>query len=107
MNHWPEEAQLLFSQKYQEGMAEGVLRLLYFSKLRKEADKQYFKKMRSTGSFREATIELGDTEVKVAIVDGLTGLEKLRSALASGKKYDLVEVMTCPGGCVHGAGLSF
>ncbi|MBK8882285.1 MAG: (2Fe-2S)-binding protein [Bacteroidales bacterium] len=89
------------------GMAEGVLRLLYFSKLRKEADKQYFKKMRSTGSFREATIELGDTEVKVAIVDGLTGLEKLRSALASGKKFDLVEVMTCPGGCVHGAGLSF
>lgn len=89
------------------GMAEGVLRLLYFSKLKKEADKQYFKKMRSTGSFREATIELGDTEVKVAIVDGLTGLEKLRSALASGKKFDLVEVMTCPGGCVHGAGLSF
>jgi iron only hydrogenase large subunit-like protein len=40
-------------------------------------------------------------------VDGLTGLEKLRAALASGKKYNLVEVMTCPGGCVHGAGLPF
>ena len=27
--------------------------------------------------------------------------------MASGKKYDLIEVMTCPGGCVHGAGLPF
>ena len=41
------------------------------------------------------------------MVDGLTGLEKLKASLASGKKYDLDEVMTCPGGCVHGAGLPF
>jgi NADP-reducing hydrogenase subunit HndD len=89
------------------GMAEGVLRLFYYQRMKKEADKQSFKKMRSTGTFREASVEVGDLEIKVAIVDGLTGLEKLKSAMASGKKYDLVEVMTCPGGCVHGAGLSF
>ena len=89
------------------GLAEGVLRLFYYSKLKKEADKQYFKKMRATGTFREVSVDVGDIEVKVAIIDGLTGLEKLKTALASGKRYDLVEVMTCPGGCVHGAGLSF
>jgi iron-only hydrogenase group A len=89
------------------GMAEGVLRLFYYTKLKKEADKQYFKKMRSAGSFREVQVTVGDIEVRVAIVDGLTGLEKLKNAMASGKKFDLVEVMTCPGGCVHGAGLSF
>jgi iron only hydrogenase large subunit-like protein len=50
---------------------------------------------------------VGDTDVKVAVVDGLTGLEKLKVSIAAGKKYDLVEVMTCQGGCVHGAGLSF
>ena len=43
----------------------------------------------------------------MAVVDGLTGLDKLRASLAAGKKYDLVEVMTCQGGCVHGAGLPF
>lgn len=89
------------------GFAEGVLRLFYYSKLKKEADKLHFKKMRSSGCFRETTVQVGDTEVRVAVIDGLTGLEKLRTAFASGKKYDLVEVMTCPGGCVHGAGLSF
>jgi iron-only hydrogenase group A len=89
------------------GLAEAILRLLYFSRLRKEADKQYFKKMRSGGSFRETSVLIGDLDVKVAIVDGLTGLEKLKTAMTSGKKFNLVEVMTCPGGCVHGAGLSF
>ena len=89
------------------GLAEGVIRLFHFQKLKKEADKQHFKKLRSGGSFREATISVGETEVKVAVVDGLTGLEKLKISLASGKKYNLVEVMTCPGGCVHGAGLPF
>jgi NADH-quinone oxidoreductase subunit G len=89
------------------GFAEGVLRLFYYSTLKKEADRQYFKKMRSSGCFRETTLQVGDIDVKVAIIDGLTGLEKLKSALASGKKFDLIEVMTCPGGCVHGAGLPF
>jgi len=89
------------------GLAEGVLRQFYYLKMKKEPDKQVFKKLRSGGSFREATVQIGDTEIRAAVVDGLTGLEKLRISLSSGKKYDLIEVMTCPGGCVHGAGLTF
>lgn len=88
------------------GYAEGVLKLLYYTRLSKEADKQDFKKIRSSGCFREASLQIGGIEVKVAVVDGLSGLDKLKTSLASGKKYDLVEVMTCPGGCIHGAGLS-
>jgi len=50
---------------------------------------------------------VGETEVKAAVVDGLAALEKLKNSVAGGKKYDLIEVMTCQGGCVHGAGLPF
>jgi iron-only hydrogenase group A len=89
------------------GMAEGVIRSYHYQKMKKEPDKQVFKKLRSGGVFREAIVQVAETEVRVAVVDGLTGLEKLRTSLASGKRYDLVEVMTCPGGCVHGAGLPF
>jgi NADH-quinone oxidoreductase subunit G len=89
------------------GLAEVIIRSFYFLKLKKEADKQHFKKLRSGGSFRETTVHVGEIEVKVAVVDGLTGLEKLKTSVASGKRYNLIEVMTCPGGCVHGAGLSF
>jgi iron-only hydrogenase group A len=89
------------------GMAEGVIRLLHYNKTKKEPEKHVFKKLRSSGNFREVTVNAGDLEIKAAVVDGLTGLEKLRAAQAAGKKYDLIEVMTCPGGCVHGAGLPF
>ena len=89
------------------GLVEGVIRSFHFLKLKKEADKQLFKKLRLGGVFREAVIQVGDIELKVAVVDGLTGLDKLKASLVSGKKYDLIEVMTCPGGCVHGAGLPF
>jgi len=34
-------------------------------------------------------------------------LEKLKSSVDAGKKYDLVEVMVCPGGCINGAGMPF
>lgn len=89
------------------GLAESVIRSFHFLKTKKEPDKQIFKKLRSGGNFREAIVMVGESEIRAAVVDGLTGLEKLRSALASGKKFDIVEVMTCPGGCVHGAGLPF
>jgi iron-only hydrogenase group A len=89
------------------GMAEAVIRSLYYIRLKKEADRQFFKRFRSGGSFREASVQIGDRNVSVAIVDGMPGLEKLKTSLAAGKKYDLVEVMTCPGGCVNGAGLPF
>jgi iron-only hydrogenase group A len=87
------------------GMAESVIRLLFYQASGKEIDKQIFKKLRLSGTFRDSTFQIGEKEIKVAVVDGLTGLEKLRSAQASGIKYDLVEVMTCPGGCIHGGGL--
>jgi iron-only hydrogenase group A len=89
------------------GLVEGILKSYHYQKLKKEADKLAFKKLHLNGNFRESVLQVGDIEVKVAVVDGLTGLEKLRASLASGKKYDIVEVMVCPGGCVHGAGLPF
>ncbi|HBQ81987.1 MAG: hypothetical protein A2X05_17090 [Bacteroidetes bacterium GWE2_41_25] len=89
------------------GLTEGILRALHYKLLTKEADKQLFRKLRSSGSFREISMAIGEYEVKAAVVDGLTGLGKLKTSINSGKSYDLIEVMVCPGGCVHGAGLPF
>ncbi|MDP4224374.1 MAG: [Fe-Fe] hydrogenase large subunit C-terminal domain-containing protein [Bacteroidota bacterium] len=89
------------------GLAEAVVRTLHHRKLGKDSDRQMFKKLRGSGTFRESLIRIGEDEINVAVVDGLAGLEKLKAAQASGSKYDLIEVMTCTGGCVHGAGLSF
>jgi len=87
------------------GIAESVLRSLMARTGEKEAEKQVFKKLRQTGSFREVTVDIGGTEYSVAVIDGLSGIEKLRQMPGGGARYDLVEVMTCPGGCVNGGGM--
>jgi NADH-quinone oxidoreductase subunit G len=89
------------------GLAEGVIRSLYYMNFKKEIDRHLFKRLRSAGSFREISVPLGDLELNIAVIDGLNGLEKLKSSQEAGRIYDLIEVMTCPGGCVHGAGLPF
>jgi len=89
------------------GLAEAVVRSYCFRFTGKNAGKALFRKFRSGGSFRENIFTIGDRELKVAIVDGLAALEKLWQAVNAGSRYDLVEVMTCNGGCVHGAGMPF
>lgn len=87
------------------GITESVLRSLAARKGEKEADRPAVKKLRNTGTFRETTVTAGGESYKVAVVDGLKGLSKVRQMIESGVHYDLVEVMTCPGGCVNGGGM--
>lgn len=89
------------------GITESIVRSLYYSIYNREPDKSIFRKIRSGGNFREAQLQTGDHELRFATVDGLTGLEKLKASMAAGNNYDLIEVMTCRGGCINGAGLPF
>ena len=48
---------------------------------------------------------IGDTELKLAVVNGLANARKLLKRIDEGEAfYHLIEVMTCQGGCVGGAG---
>ena len=48
---------------------------------------------------------MGERDVHLAIVHGLANAQKLLREIEAGNAYfDLVEVMTCQGGCVGGAG---
>ncbi len=53
------------------GLAEAVVRLLWYRHYNKEADRQLFKKLRSGGSFREISLKFEDFELNIAVVDGL------------------------------------
>ena len=54
---------------------------------------------------RAVTLPYGDRDLHVAIVHGLANARKLINEIEEGRAYfDLVEVMTCRGGCVGGAG---
>lgn len=89
------------------GLAESVVRMLSVMMTKGDLDKTIIRKFRASSAFREVTVKIADKELNVAIVEGLNCLEKLEAALEEGKYYDLVEVMTCNGGCINGAGLPF
>lgn len=89
------------------GYTEAVVRSMNHLSGMKATDQALFRKVRSASGFREFTAEIGGEIYNFAVVDGLTSLQKLESRIAAGQKYDLVEVMVCPGGCINGGGLSF
>jgi NADH-quinone oxidoreductase subunit G len=90
------------------GVTEAVLRRLSPDKSRANIKSIAFAGVRGFAGLKEASIDYNGREVKIAIVSGLGNADKLLNAIKSGEaKYDFVEVMACPGGCVCGAGQPF
>ncbi|MBQ2049333.1 MAG: iron hydrogenase small subunit, partial [Spirochaetales bacterium] len=51
------------------------------------------------------TINIGGTDVSVAVASGTGNASTLLDSVRDGKKnYAFIEVMACPGGCVNGGG---
>ena len=87
------------------GVAEAVVRYCIPDKSENALQQIEWMGLRGDAPFREATIHVGDTELKLAIVNGLVHVKKLLKEIEEGRAfYHLIEVMTCQGGCVGGAG---
>jgi NADH-quinone oxidoreductase subunit G len=57
-----------------------------------------------TGGIKTATIQLGDLELRVGVVSGLANADAIIKRIQDGERFDFVEVMACPGGCIGGGG---
>lgn len=90
------------------GVMEAALRTAYYTIVGENCPPDAFNVVRATSQdtdLTEATFNLKGTELRVAVVNGLANTRKLIEDIESGKKkYDFVEVMACPGGCVGGGG---
>lgn len=87
------------------GVAEAAARTVYYVLTGKEAERIPFTESADPRVFKEATIQLGDKSLKIAVVYGLANAEKIGQEVLGGKSpYDFIEVMTCPGGCINGGG---
>ncbi len=87
------------------GVMEAALRYAVEKIENKPLEHVDFKAVRGMESLKEATLTVAGKEVKVAVVHGLANAKKLIQDIHSGKsKYDFIEVMACPGGCISGAG---
>lgn len=54
---------------------------------------------------KEASYSVAGHTVRVAVASGLSNARKVIEQIKSGeKKYDFIEIMSCPGGCINGGG---
>ncbi len=64
-----------------------------------------FQELRGLKGIREAEINIGDLNLRIGIAHGLGNARKLLEGIKSKKyKFDAIEIMACPGGCIGGGG---
>ena len=88
------------------GVAEAVARRAALVSSDATVEEIRWSGLRGDESLREAEIAVGDKTIRVGVVNGLVNARELLDAMDAGVPcpYDLIEVMTCRGGCVGGAG---
>jgi NADH-quinone oxidoreductase subunit G len=92
------------------GVMEAALRTAYEYVTGGKLSSIEFESIRGLEGVKEATVAVGDLNVKIAVAHGLANVEyvldKVRTAKAEGKElpYHFIEVMACPGGCIGGGG---
>ena len=87
------------------GVTEAVVRFAAEKLTGKKPESLDFKALRGSEGIREAEIEVAGIKLNLCQVFGLANVHKVCEMIRSGaKKYHVVEVMACPGGCVNGAG---
>ena len=88
------------------GVMEAALRTVYFKLTGKEHDAIAFEEVRGhDAGIREASLDINGTVVNVAIASGMKSAKVLLDEIREGKsKYQFIEIMGCPGGCINGGG---
>ena len=86
------------------GVMEAALRTVYRVLEGKEAPADFYqlRPVRGLNNRKEAEVSIAGKNLRVCILYGTAAAEEFMAEDMSG--YHFVEVMTCPGGCISGAG---
>ncbi len=70
-----------------------------------EFKKVDFEEVRGPEAVREVTYEIAGNKITVAVTSGLANARMLLEKLKKGEaNFQMLEVMSCPGGCINGGG---
>ena len=87
------------------GVMEAALRTAYETITGETLKDVNFTAVRGIEGIKEATVQVGDLPVSVAVAHSTGAASTLLDMVRSGEKnYTFIEVMACPGGCVTGGG---
>jgi len=87
------------------GVIEAATRTAYELVTGETLERIDFDQLRGLEGIREATVKIGDIDLKIGIAHGLGNARKLLEDIKSGKQFfHAIEIMACPGGCIGGGG---
>ncbi|MCL1909037.1 MAG: NADH-dependent [FeFe] hydrogenase, group A6 [Holophagaceae bacterium] len=87
------------------GVMEAALRTAAVKLTGVDAGPIVFEDVRGVTGIKEATIRINDTDISIAVSNGLQNAKAVLDSIKNGnKKYHIVEIMACPGGCIMGGG---
>lgn len=86
------------------GVTEAVLRRVSNDKSLSALRAVAYQNVRGMDGIKQTQISLGERRLNIAITSGLGSAAQLIERMKQGERFDFVEVMACPGGCVSGAG---
>ncbi len=87
------------------GVMEAALRTAADTLGGKSVEEIEYHGVRGVEGIKEATVNMGGMDIKVAVAHGLGNARKLLESIRDGKAdYHFIEIMACPGGCVNGGG---
>ncbi|MDO5436372.1 MAG: NADH-dependent [FeFe] hydrogenase, group A6 [Clostridia bacterium] len=87
------------------GVMEAALRTVYEVVTGETLQNVEFTAVRGIEGVKEASVQVGDLTVNVAVAHGTANAAKLLDSIKNGEKtYQFIEIMGCPGGCVTGGG---
>jgi len=87
------------------GVMEAALRTVYEVVTGETLQDINLTMVRGLEGVKEATVKVGDLDVKVAVASGLSNAKKLMDKIVAGEAdYHFIEIMCCPGGCLGGGG---
>ena len=87
------------------GVMEAALRTVYAVLEGRNPDPDAFKAVRGPDGRKELTVMMGGREIRACVASGLLNARRVVEDIRAGRvRYDFVEIMACPGGCVGGGG---
>jgi NADH-quinone oxidoreductase subunit G len=86
------------------GVTEAALRYLMPECSQKELDAIASTGVRGQEGIREFSLSYQGKDLKIAVASGLGNADALMRRVRAGEHFDLIEIMSCPGGCVMGGG---
>ncbi|MGL5068217.1 MAG: ferredoxin hydrogenase [Sarcina sp.] len=63
-----------------------------------------FKEVRGYAGIKEANVQIGEYDLKVAVINGAANLSEFIKSGKLEEGYHFIEVMACEGGCINGGG---